>query len=105
MSHTHRLLAAGLALGLALTFPAGPRAQTPASTPKKIIFLAGPKDHGVPGRHEHEKDLRMLAAALESSPNLKGVKTEIYVGKAPTDLAVYADAAAIVIESSSDRDA
>ena len=46
----------------------------------------------------------MLAAALESSPNLKGLKTEVYVGKAPTDLAVYADAAAIVIESSSDRD-
>jgi type 1 glutamine amidotransferase len=59
----------------------------------------------MPGRHEHEKDLRMLAAALASSPNLKGVKTEIYVGKAPTDLSVYADAAAIVIESSSDRDA
>ena len=39
--------------------------------------------------------------ALEGSPNLKGVKTEVYVGKAPTDLAVYADAAAIVIESRS----
>jgi hypothetical protein len=40
-----------------------------------------------------------------AAPNLKGVKTEVYVGKAPTDLSVYADAAAIVIESSSDRDA
>ena len=47
----------------------------------------GPRTTGVPGRHEHEKDLRILAAALEAAPNLKGVKTEVYVGKAPTDLA------------------
>jgi type 1 glutamine amidotransferase len=47
----------------------------------------------------------MLATALESSPNLKGVKVEVVVGKAPTDPAAYADVAAIVIESSSDRDA
>ena len=97
-------LAAGLMAGLS----AGPRAQTPAAAPtapKKILFLAGPKDHGASGRHEHEKDLRMLAAALESSPNLKGLKVEVVVGKAPTDLAAYADVAAIVIESSSDRDA
>ena len=79
------------------------QAQNPAT--KKIVFLAGPKDHGMPGRHEYEKDLRALATALTSAPNLKGVSTEVYVGKAPTDPAVYADAAAIVIESSSDRDA
>ena len=47
----------------------------------------------------------MLATALESSPNLKGIRVEVVVGKAPTDLAAYADVAAIVIESSSDRDA
>jgi len=88
--------------------PAGQEAHQPGSSTearKKIIFLAGPKDHGMAGRHEYEKDLRALAAALISSPNLKGVTAEVYVGKAPTDLAVYADAAAIVIESSSDRDA
>ena len=93
-----------LVLGLA----ARPGAQAPAAAsiaPKKIIFLSGPKDHGAPGRHEYEKDLRILATALDGAPNLKGVKTEVYVGRAPTDLAVYADAAAIVIESSSDRDA
>ena len=31
------------------------QAQTP---PKKILFLAGPKEHGAPGRHEYERDLR-----------------------------------------------
>lgn len=109
MSSKQRWTGVALAAGLIAGLSSGPSAQTPAAPapgPKKIIFLAGPKDHGAPGRHEHEKDLRMLAAALESSPNLKGrVKTEVYVGKAPTDLSVYADAAAIVIESSSDRDA
>jgi type 1 glutamine amidotransferase len=106
MSKMHAWIAAGLGLGLVAGLGGRAAAQTPATPagPKKIIFLAGPKDHGQPGRHEYEKDLRILAAALESSPNLKGVKTEFYVGKAPTDPAVYADAAAIVIESSSDRD-
>jgi type 1 glutamine amidotransferase len=111
MTPLDRRAVLAVAVGLALGSAAGPAAQTSGATAavapgaKKIIFLAGPKDHGAPGRHEHEKDLRMLATALESSPNLKGVKVEVYVGKAPTDLAVYADAAAIVIESSSDRDA
>jgi type 1 glutamine amidotransferase len=68
------------------------------------VFLAGPKDHGRPGRHEYEKDLRLLAAALEHSPSVRGVTTRVFVGQAPRDLAEYADAAAIIIESSSDRD-
>jgi hypothetical protein len=102
----HHWVAIGLAAGLVSALGGRPAAQDAAKPAgKKIVFLSGPKDHGMPGRHEYEKDLRVLAAALESSPNLKGVKTEVYVGKAPTDLAVYADAAAIVIESSSDRDA
>lgn len=72
--------------------------------PKKILFLSGPKDHGVPGRHEYVLDLKTLAESFEKATNLKGVTTEHLVGKAPTDMAVYKDVAAIVIESSSDRD-
>jgi hypothetical protein len=82
-------------------------AKRPAAMPpagKTILFLAGPKDHGIAGRHEYEKDLRTLAQCLESSPNLKGVATKVVVGRAPRDLAEYQDVAAIVIESSSDRD-
>jgi type 1 glutamine amidotransferase len=77
------------------------QAQAPGKT---IIFLSGPKDHGIAGRHEYEKDLRTLAKCLEESPNLKGVTTKVFVGRAPRDLNEYKDAAAIVIESSSDRD-
>lgn len=73
-----------------------------ADTPK-ILFLAGPKDHGRPGRHEYEKDLRVLASCLENASNLGPVRTEIHVGSAPRDLDVYRDASVIVINSSSDR--
>jgi type 1 glutamine amidotransferase len=69
----------------------------------KILFLAGPKDHGAPGRHEYERDLRTLAQSLENASNLRGVTTQLIVGKAPRDLALYEGVAAIVIESSSDR--
>jgi type 1 glutamine amidotransferase len=72
---------------------------------KKVVFIAGPKDHGAPGRHEYEKDLRVLANCLENSPNLKGITTKVYTGKAPQDLSELKDAAVIVINSSSDRDA
>jgi len=69
---------------------------------KKIVFIAGPKDHGAPGRHEHEKDLRVLAYCLEHSSNVKGITTKVYVGKAPP-IQELKDAAVIVIESSADR--
>jgi len=78
--------------------------STPAyARSKKVVFIAGPKDHGAPGRHEHEKDLRVLAYGLEHSSNLKGVTTKVYVGQAPKDINELKDAAVIVIESSSDR--
>src|ERR1044071_4086037 len=68
-------------------------------TTKKIVFLAGPKEHGAPGRHEYEKDLRELAWSLEHATNLKGaVKTVVLVGKAPKDLSVLQDADEIVID-------
>jgi type 1 glutamine amidotransferase len=71
---------------------------------KEIVFLAGPKDHGAPGRHEYEKDLRVIAYCLENASNIKGITTKVYAGKAPQDLNELRNAAAIVIHSSSDRD-
>ena len=101
------LVAAALGIAGTVLLAQQPERTRPAEhkADTKIIFLSGPKDHGDPGRHEYEKDLRGLAAALSAAPNLRGVKTEVYVGQAPRDPAVYADAAAIVLESSSDRDA
>jgi len=70
---------------------------------KKILFLAGPRDHGMSGRHEYERDLKTLAESLERASNLNGVTTQLIVGRVPTDLAPLQDVAAIVIDSSSDR--
>ena len=96
-ARTPRLL---LLLAALLTLLAG---AVEAQGAHKIVFLAGPKDHGAPGRHEYEKDLRVLAASLENATNVTGITTEVFVGPAPRDPAVYRDAAAIVIHSSSDR--
>jgi type 1 glutamine amidotransferase len=72
-------------------------------TKKKIVFLAGPKDHGAVGRHEYEKDLRELAWQIEQATNLPaGIETAVLVGKAPRDLSVLEDASAIVIVGSGD---
>jgi hypothetical protein len=69
----------------------------------KVLFLAGPRDHGAPGRHEYERDLRTLAQSLEQSGNLPGVTTQLIVGEMPRDLALLDGVSAIVIDSSSDR--
>jgi hypothetical protein len=70
---------------------------------KKILFLAGPRDHGAPGRHEYERDLKTLAQSLEQSGSVGEITTQLLVGALPRDLAAVQDAAAIVINSSSDR--
>src|SRR5688500_13066397 len=69
----------------------------------KILFLAGPRDHGGPGRHEYERDLRTLAQSFERSTNLPGVTTQVLVGSLPRDLKAVKSASVIVINSSSDR--
>ena len=40
--------------------------------PYQIVFWAGPKEHGAPGRHEYERDLTELAWQLEHATNLHG---------------------------------
>jgi type 1 glutamine amidotransferase len=78
-------------------------AQSALADTKKILFLAGPRDHGAPGRHEYERDLKTLATSLEQSTNLGGVATPLILGALPRDLEAVRGAAAIVIDSSSDR--
>ena len=64
-----------LAAACLAAFTVTANGQAPA---KKIVFLAGPKEHGAPGRHEYEKDLRELAWSLEHASNLKGnIKTVV----------------------------
>jgi len=70
---------------------------------KKVLFLAGPRDHGAPGRHEYERDLRTLSQSLEQATNLEKLSTQLIVGSLPRDLTALEGVAAIVIDSSSDR--
>ena len=85
-------------VGLGLFAAAEPAAQQ--ST--RIVFVAGPKDHGRPGRHEYERDLQALKTCLEQASNVKGITAEIHTGQVPPS-ARLAGAAAIVVESSGDR--
>ena len=65
---------------------------------KKIVFWAGPKEHGAPGRHEYERDLTELAWQLEHATNLRGVKAVVkVVTKPPRDISELEDADALVI--------
>ena len=71
---------------------------------KKILFLAGPRDHGVPGRHEYERDLNTLAQSLEQAgqPARRHARSSSSARCRAISPPVR-DAAAIVIDSSSDR--
>jgi hypothetical protein len=88
-----RLLGAVVVVALAL--PASAAAQV------EIVFAAGPKDHGAPGRHEYARDLAALKACLDTS-NVPNLRTSIYTGRVP-DVSALAGAAVLVMESSGDR--
>jgi len=93
------LLAVCILLGGAGSMAGIDRASAQGSAPvKKIVFWAGPKEHGIPGRHEYERDLTELAWQLEHATNLHGLKTVVkVVTKPPRDISELDDADALVI--------
>ena len=95
-----RIIGAGLLLTALLGAAAG-HAQS-ADRAYKILFLAGPKQHGAPGRHEYEKDLGELAWSLEHAANVKGITAKVMVGVTPRDLSLIEDADAIVVDGNGD---
>jgi hypothetical protein len=72
-----------------------------AGAQTRIVFAAGPKDHGAPSRHEYPTDLAALKACLDNS-NVKGITTALFTGTVP-DVAELQNAAVLVMESSGDR--
>ena len=96
-------LKAAVLASLAILLASAASPPTTEEQTKKIVFIAGVKDHGAPGRHEYEKDMKVLAYCLEHASNLKGITTKIYVGAPPEDINELADAALIVVDGSSDR--
>ncbi len=71
---------------------------------KVIYFMAGPKDHAGPSRHETEKDLLVLQHCLDSVSNITGVRvvTRFIYKRTELDINDMKDVAAIVIESSAE---
>lgn len=67
--------------------------------PRKVVFLAGAPDGHGKGTHEYAKDLQLLKACLDASPNVKGIATEIHTNGWPEDANALNDAAAIVVHT------
>jgi hypothetical protein len=93
------ILTLAILLGTVVSISGFDCAMAQGSAPvRKIVFWAGPKEHGVPGRHEYERDLTELAWQLEHATNLRGVKTVVkVVTKPPRDISELDDADALVI--------
>ena len=72
-----------------------------ASAQARIVFAAGPKDHGAPGRHEYPTDLAAFKSCLDSS-NVQGITTVLVTDRVP-DVSELQNAAVLVMESSGDR--
>ncbi len=68
----------------------------------KIVLIAGPRDHGGPGAHEYEKDLRLLKKCLETSPSVRRIAAKVVVADGVRDIDQLRGAATIVIHSSGD---
>jgi type 1 glutamine amidotransferase len=65
---------------------------------RKIVLIAGKKSHG-PGEHEYVKSVHLLKVLLDRSPNLHGIKTEIYFDGWPQDASALDSADSIVVIS------
>ena len=85
-------------LALCLCIPLAARVADGAQTARKVVLIAGKKSHG-PGTHEYVKDVYLLKHCLDTSPNLKGLTTEVHLNGWPTNPATLDDAATIVVIS------
>jgi type 1 glutamine amidotransferase len=78
---------------------AGTLRQAEASARERnVLIVAGPKSHG-PEVHEYIKSARLLKVMLDDAPNLRGVRTEVYLNGWPDDPAVLEAADLIVVIS------
>jgi hypothetical protein len=91
----------GIALALAtLSWPFH-AAEQAAPGSARLVFVAGPRDHGGGGSHAYDQDLLALKGCLEAS-NVKNIAVEYYDGKVPAT-SVLTGARVLVMESSGDR--
>lgn len=80
------------------------RAIQPVDRPRKIVLIAGSITGHDKGTHEYEKNVLLLKQLLDTSPNLKNLRTEVYFHGWPQDQHTLDDADTIVlISDGSDR--
>jgi type 1 glutamine amidotransferase len=82
----------------ALIAPAAHAADNSTPAAKKIVFLAGGASHGH-GQHAWPDGANLLKHCLDTSANVKGVTTEVYLNGWPTSPEALDGAAAIVLLS------
>src|SRR5262249_45833840 len=80
-------------------------AQTTTAPSRKVVLIAGPLDKShPPGTHEYEKTVRLIKQCLDTSPGLKGIRSEVHFGGWPENPRTLDDADTIVlVASGSDR--
>ena len=96
---SHRLISWLIGVAAALVPSVAGTAPLP---PVHVLLFAGPKQHGAPGRHEYEKDLREIAWMLEHSGANRAVKADVMVGQKPMGQAALEKADAVVIDGNGD---
>ena len=97
MPHVWRTLPL-VCLALGLCVPLVALAAERGRAVRKVVLIAGKKSHG-PGTHEYVKDVHLLKHCLDTSPNLKGITTEVHLDGWPADPATLDDADSIVVIS------
>src|SRR5438876_12170553 len=72
---------------------------TAVAQPKKIVLIGGPITGHPKHAHEYEKNVILLKHLLDTSPNVKGIKTEAHFKGWPADEKTLDDADTIVMIS------
>src|SRR5438132_1188122 len=87
-----------MALGAMAVLPSGMAAKKPeAARTKKIVLIAGPITGHDKNTHEYERSVILLKQLLDTSPSLKGIKTEAHFHGWPQDEKTLDDADTIVL--------
>src|SRR5262245_30439227 len=92
------LALAALASLLVLTVLRTSGADQPnPSIPKKIVLIADHPDGHAAGTHEYAKGVRLLKHCLDTSANVRGIRTEAHFGGWPEDPRTLEDADSILL--------
>src|SRR2546427_6256802 len=83
--------------GLLPLFASPALAADLAKPSRKVVLIAGPLDSHPKDTHEYEKNVILLKHCLDTSSNLKGLRTEVHFGCWPTDPSTLDDADTIVM--------